>query len=319
MNGARRVEVLLTGGSGMLGQAIRRLAQASGSRWSIAAPTRKELDLTDRSAVGDYLAGQQFDIVIHAAARVGGIAANMANPVDFLVDNIEINTNVIDQARRAGVPHLLFLGSSCMYPKDHRSPLVEEDILAAPLEPTNEGYALSKIAGAKLCQYVSAQIGLAYRTLIPCNLYGPGDHFTPPHSHLVASVLHKLHEAKEQTTDTVEIWGDGSARREFLYVDDLARYILDLEPDRIGQLPAYLNLGFGKDFSVLDYYRIGASVVGYEGSFRFNLDAPTGMRRKLMSSQRAQRHGWRPTTGIEAGMAAAYEYYRTTIAASQGR
>lgn len=301
----------------MLGRAIRRLAPKLAPGWSIAAPGRKELDLTDRAAVAAYLADRSFDLVIHAAARVGGIAANVANPVEFLVDNLEINTNVIDQARRAGVRRLLFLGSSCMYPKDYRNPLVEEDLLAAPLEPTNEGYALSKIAGAKLCQYAAAQNGLAYKTLIPCNLYGPGDNFMPPHSHLVASVLHKLHEATQSGAPSVEIWGDGSARREFLFVDDLARYILGLDGSRMEALPDCLNIGFGQDYSVLEYYQIGASVVGFGGSFRFNLDAPTGMRRKLMSSARAKKLGWKPATGIEAGMTAAYAYYRGTLATSE--
>ena len=304
------MQVLLTGGSGLLGRALRRLAPAAAPAWSIVAPAHAELDLRDRQATARFFAAHRFDLVIHAAARVGGIAANIANPTAYLLDNLEINGNVIGEASRVRVPALLFLGSSCMYPKDLPRAIREEDLLSAPLEPTNEGYALSKIAGAKLCEFISAEQGLAFRTLIPSNLYGPGDHFEPGRSHLVAAALHKIHLAKLRGERSVEIWGDGTARREFLYVDDLARFILRSSPDSLRDQPMLMNVGTGIDHSILEYYRTGANVAGYSGGFSFNLEAPIGMRRKLLDSGRARDYGWTAPTDLATGMAAAYDDYR---------
>lgn len=304
------MQVLLTGGSGMLGSAIRRLAPEEAPDWSIIAPNHEHLDLQDRRATARFFASNQVDLVVHTAARVGGIASNIAHPVAYLLDNLEMNDSVIGEACRTRVPGLLFLGSSCMYPKDLPHDLREEDLLSAPLEPTNEGYALSKITAAKLCEFVAAQEGLAFRTLIPCNLYGPGDHYEPERSHLIPAILHKLHQAKTENAGQVEIWGDGTARREFLYVDDLARFILRCTPDTLRGQPSCLNVGTGRDHSVLDYYRIGAQVTGYGGGFTFNLEAPTGMKRKLLDSKRAREFGWSSPTDLTVGMAATYEAYR---------
>lgn len=304
------MQVLLTGGSGLLGGAIRRLAPELAPDWILVAPTHADLDLQDRQATARFFAASGIDLVIHAAARVGGIASNIAHPMAYLLDNLEINNNVLREACRAGVPGLLYLGSSCMYPKDIPRPIREEDLLSSPLEPTNEGYALSKIAGAKLCEFISMEQGLAFRTLIPPNLYGPGDHFAPERSHLVAAILHKLHVAKTRGERSVEIWGDGTARREFLYVDDLARFILRATPATLREQPLLLNVGTGSDHSVHDYYRIGAKVTGYTGGFSFNLDAPVGMRCKLLDSRRAGEYGWSTPTGLVTGMAAAYGDYQ---------
>jgi len=301
------MRALLTGGSGMLGSALRRLNV--GDSLEIVAPTRSELDLTDAAAVRAYLARDRFDLVVHAAAKVGGISANIADPAGFLQENIALNLAVIGGAAEAGVPQLLNIGSSCMYPKDYRQPLVETDILKAPLEPTNEGYALAKIVAARHCEYLSASGSLAYRTLIPCNLYGPGDSYAPDHSHLVASIIAKLHSAKRTGSSVVEIWGDGTARREFLYVDDLARWLLSLTDARIRGLPPYLNVGYGADLNVADYYRVAAALIGYDGEFSFDLSKPVGMRQKLMDSSLARSFGWAPETPVETGIARAYQSY----------
>lgn len=311
------MHVLLTGGGGMLGRAIRRLAPGVAPHWTILAPSHRELDLTNHGEATRFIGEGAFDLVVHAAARVGGIAANIADPIGFMLENLEINTNVIGSAREHKVPALLFAGSSCMYPKDSPDTLKEEHLLSGPLEPTNEGYALSKITGAKLCEYIASSDGLAYRTLIPCNLYGPGDHFEPERSHLVAAVLHKLHQAKISSRTEVEIWGDGTARREFLYVDDLARFILKSDAASLGEMPQYLNVGYGEDYSVADYYRMGAEAVGYSGSFTHNMEAPTGMKRKLMDSRRAQSYRWSAPTPPSEGLVATYQDYLARISADR--
>jgi GDP-L-fucose synthase len=303
------MRVLLTGGSGMLGSALRRANAGGEGRLDIVAPTRAELDLTDAPAVRAHMAGERYDLVIHAAAKVGGIGANIADPAGFLQQNIGLSLAVIGGAMETGIPRLLNIGSSCMYPKDYRQPLLEADILQGALEPTNEGYALAKIVAARYCEYLSAGGALAYRTLIPSNLYGPGDTYSPDRSHLVASIIAKLHSARRARSPAVEIWGDGTARREFLYVDDLARWIVGLTAARIDALPPYLNLGYGADLEVADYYRTAARVMGYEGDFAFDLGKPMGMRQKLMDSSLAGGFGWAPATPIEEGIARAYQSY----------
>jgi GDP-L-fucose synthase len=302
------MRILLTGGSGMLGSALRRLNREYG-RHDLVAPTRSELDLSDAAAVRTYLARERFDLIIHCAAKVGGIGANIADPAGFLKDNIALNIALIGEAAEARVPRLLNIGSSCMYPRDHRQPLVESDILTGPLEPTNEGYALAKIVAARHCEYLSSSGSFAYRTLIPCNLYGPGDNYAPACSHLVAGIIAKVHSAKQAQKPVVEIWGDGRARREFLYVDDLARWILGLSIDRISELPHHLNLGYGSDLSVADYYRVAADVIGFDGDFSFDLSKPTGMRQKLMDSSLASAFGWVAETSLEEGIARAYRAF----------
>jgi GDP-L-fucose synthase len=297
------MRVLLTGGAGMVGGAVRRLAPAI---WDIAAPARAALDLTDRAAVAHFLATRApFDLVIHAAGRVGGIAANMADQAAFLAENALMGLTLLTAARAARVPRLLNLGSSCMYPRDYRQPLVEGDLLAAPLEPTNEGYAIAKLATARLAQYIAAQDSVAWRTFIPCNLYGPGDRFDAARSHLLPAIILKVHTAMQAGAGSVEIWGDGTARREFLYVDDLAAFIVDAAP-RLEALPPVLNTGAGTDHSVRAYYEAVARVLGYRGRFTHNLAAPVGMARKLMDSSAARAHGWAPATTLADGIARTY-------------
>ncbi len=294
----------------MLGSAILQLNDKTGRPLEITAPRRQELDLTDGPAVAGFIRAGRFDLVIHTAAKVGGIAANMADPAGFLAQNLALNLAVIGGSASAGVPRLLNIGSSCMYPRDYRQPLVEDDILQAPLEPTNEGYALAKIVAARHCDYVSQWGERCYRTIIPCNLYGPGDSYSPDHSHLIASIIAKLHVAKTEGARTISIWGDGSARREFLYVDDLAAWIVHKAAPNVAALPQYLNVGEGTDHTVVEYYLAGAAIIGYDGEFTFDPSRPAGMRQKLMDSSRARREfGWSPSTSLTDGLRQAYEAY----------
>jgi len=264
-----------------------------------------------------HVAKVRPSLIIHAAGRVGGIAANMREPVAFLDENWQMGRNIILAAREAGVRKLINLGSSCMYPKDIEHPIREDDLLTGPLEPTNEAYAIAKIATQRLCSYVSAETpDLSYKTLIPCNLFGPYDTFDAHRSHLAAAVIHKLHEAKVAGAETVEIWGDGSARREFLFVRDLAEAIF-LAAERFDTLPPVVNIGAGIDHSVNDYYQIAADVLGYRGAFTHDLSKPVGMKRKLMDITLARTLGLESRTSLREGLAATYEHYLTAVHASR--
>ena len=300
-------KIYVAGYTGLVGSSVVRSLKARGYG-NLLLRTRSEVDLTDATAVNELMRDESPDVVILTAGKVGGIQANVADPVNFLVDNLRINNNVICAALNAGVKHMLYTGSSCMYPKDYRNPLKEEYLLAAPLEPTNEGYALAKISGAKLCEYCGRQYGVNYKTLIPCNLYGPGDHFNPGSSHLIAATIDKIYKAMAGGRRTVEIWGDGSARREFLYVDDLADFICDCL-ESIDRLPDYLNVGYGKDHTVLDYYKSAAEALGYDGEFVFDMSKPVGMATKLLDSSRAYEFGWNPKTSPIEGIRNTYDYY----------
>ncbi len=273
----------------------------------LITPGRNELDLLDQQAVAAYMANSKPDFVFHLAAKVGGIQANINEPVEFLADNLLMNTHVILEAMNAGVKRLVNLGSSCMYPRG-RDILRESDMLTGELEPTNEGYALAKISAAKLCEYINRTKGLMYKTVIPCNLYGRYDHFDVERSHMVPAVIRKLHEAKNIGALEVGIWGDGESRREFMYVDDLVDFLV-LAMERIEEFPGMVNVGLGYDYSVNDYYRIGAEVVGCEVGFVHDLSKPAGMRRKLMDVSGAEALGWKAKTTLEAGMRMTYFYF----------
>lgn len=302
------MRVLITGAAGMLGRALSEAWRDVRSGDTLIESTRADMDLRDSSAVAAAVKVIAPDVVIHAAARVGGIAANIAAPAEFLSDNLRIDTSVIGAALHADVEKFVYLGSSCMYPRDYRQPLVETDILQAPLEPTNEGYALAKIAGAKLCAYASLEHGVNYRVIIPSNLYGPHDHFGSAASHLVAAALHKAHLAKQSCADAIDVWGDGTARREFTYVGDLAGWIVE----NIGQVadwPETMNVGLGKDYSVREFYEAALRAVDYQAELKFDPSKPAGMKRKLMDSSLARQHGWNPRTDIEQGMVRTYSAY----------
>lgn len=304
------MRIFLTGGNGMLGRSVRRIANNMFPDLHIIAPTRSELDLSNSDAVSVFLAKQDFDVVIHSAALVGGIAANIARPIDFLVQNLRINDNVIMGAHAANIPNLLFLGSSCMYPKDFRQPLTETDLLAAPLEPTNEGYALSKITAAKLCDYISREPNRAYRTLVPCNLFGTDDHFGSEASHLLAAIVTKVVDAQAANENEITIWGSGKARREFLFVDDLVTFVLN-NISRINEFPSTMNVGYGTDHSVKEYYELVADIAKFQTTFKYDTTKPEGMMQKLMDSSLAtEKFEWSPKTSLKDAIGRVIDAYK---------
>jgi len=283
----------------MLGSSILTRAKRFGL--DVLYPLRAELDLRNESQIEEYFISHKIDVIIHCAARVGGISANIENPADFILENLVIDSNLLSIARNRKINKLIYFGSSCMYPRDFRQPLVEDDILAGPLEPTNESYAIAKIAAARVVTTTALQDELAWRVLIPSNLYGPGDNFDPSSSHIVASIITKVLEAKEKGLKEIEIWGDGGARREFTYVDDIAEFVIT-NLSRISDWDLTMNIGIGVDHSVREYYEKVCKVLGYEGKFTYDVSKPAGMRQKLMSSETARLHGWNPSTNLDEGL-----------------
>lgn len=303
------MRVLITGASGMVGQ---NLANHEGLKsFELLTPERAELDLFNFEAIKKYLAAKKPDLIVHCAGKVGGIQANIREPVAFLVQNIDINRNLILAARESGIKKFLNLGSSCMYPRDHMDALKEEQVLKGELEPTNEGYAIAKIMAQRLCEYISREdSSFQYKTLIPCNLYGRYDHFDPAQSHLIPAVIKKLHDAKIKNEKTVEIWGDGTARREFMYSEDLADCVWECLR-RFEEVPALMNVGLGHDYSINDYYSVAAKVMGYQGTFKHDLSKPTGMKRKLVDVSLVTKFGWKSRYSLEEGLKRSYEYFLT--------
>lgn len=303
--------ILLTGGGGMVGRNL--LEHPAISDFEVLAPRSTELNLCDFVAVKAYLHKHQPDMVIHAAGKVGGIQANMREPVSFLVENLEMGKNVVLASHHAGVKQLLNLGSSCMYPRNHYEPLRESMVLQGELEPTNEGYALAKAMTARLCGYIVRENpDYSYKTLIPCNVYGRYDKFNPSHSHLIPAIIHKLHQAKQKGLKSVEIWGDGTARREFMYAADLADLIVRAIKD-FDSLPDVMNVGLGHDYSVSDYYQAVAEVIGYKGKFTYDTTKPVGMARKLVNIDRQKSWGWVAKTSLNFGIKNTYEYYLESL------
>ena len=277
--------------------------------FDILAPRSSELDLRDMGKVEVYLTKFRPDMVIHSAGKVGGIQANMGEPVGFLLDNLDIGRNIVWASRLTGVRRLLNLGSSCMYPRNQNGPLKEEMVLKGELEPTNEGYALAKVVTARLCEYIVREDShFQYKTFIPCNLYGRHDKFDPANSHLIPAIIYKVHQAKQEGKKNVEIWGDGKARREFMYAGDLADALVQAIND-FDVLPAMMNVGFGHDYSINEYYQAAAEVMEYTGTFVHDLSKPVGMTRKLVSVERQQVWGWNAQTNLKAGIDSAYQFY----------
>lgn len=302
-----KLRILLTGGGGMVG---RNLLEHTGiSEFDMLAPSSKELDLRDYNSVQSYLQKSKPDMVIHAAGKVGGIHANMREPVSFLMDNLDMGRNVVWAAHQNGVRKLLNLGSSCMYPRNHLEPMKEEMILKGELEPTNEGYAIAKVATARLCEYIMRENSVyQYKTLIPCNIYGRFDKFDPKHSHLLPAITHKVHQAMQSRSTTVEIWGDGTAKREFMYAGDLADAIMRAI-NHFDTLPTYMNVGLGHDYTINEYYEAAAKVIGYTGNFVHNLTKPVGMARKLVDTQKQIAWGWQAQSSLQAGIKKTYDFY----------
>lgn len=301
------MKILLTGARGMVGRNI--VERADSHEFQLLAPTSEELDLRNYARVEAYLGVHRPDAVIHCAGKVGGIQANIREPVSFLVENWDIGRNIVLAARQCGVGKLLNLGSSCMYPKGHSEGLSEDMILTGSLEPTNEGYALAKIATAKLCEYISREDpALQYKTLIPCNLYGRYDNFDPARSHLIPAIIHKMHVAVQTGQQQVQIWGDGEARREFMYAGDLADAVMRAIGN-FESLPSIMNLGLGFDYTINEYYSAVAEVLGYVGEFSHDLSKPVGMARKLVDVRLQADWGWMPAHSLREGVVKTYEFY----------
>lgn len=302
-----KLKILLTGGGGMVGR--NTLEHPSIGDFEILAPRSSELDLRDFKAVQSYLSQHRPDLIVHAAGKVGGIQANMREPVGFLMDNLDMGRNIVWAAQQVGIKKLINLGSSCMYPRNHSEPLVEEMVLKGELEPTNEGYALAKVTTARLCEYIVREdSSFQYKTLIPCNIYGRFDKFDPAHSHLVPAIIHKIHQAKANGEQAVEIWGDGNARREFMYGGDLADAIVRAV-NTFDSLPATMNVGLGHDYTINEYYEAAAAVMGYTGGFEHDLGKPVGMARKLVSVERQKAWGWTAQHNLREGIEKTYRYY----------
>ena len=315
MNSMPRIYV--AGHLGMVGSAIVRRLEKQGHR-NLILRTRHELDLTDQAAVRDFFALAKPHQVYMAAAKVGGIHANNSFPADFIYQNLMVQANVIDAAFRNGVKKLLYLGSSCIYPKMAPQPMQETALLTGTLEPTNEPYAIAKIAGIKLCESYNRQFGashgLDYRSVMPTNLYGPGDNYHPENSHVIPALIRRFHEAKVNQAPMVPIWGTGTPRREFLYVDDMAAasvHVMNLELTaytmHTDPMLSHINVGCGEDITINNLALIISRVVGYQGKISFDTSKPDGPPRKLMDSKRLEALGWRPEMKLEKGLALAYE------------
>ena len=284
-------------------------AHAHANDWLVVAPSSQQLDLTNWTQTRSFIASLKPDCIIHAAGLVGGIQANMSRPAEFLTTNMLIGMNLISAAREAGVLRLINIGSSCMYPRNAHNPLHEDQILTGELEPTNEGYALAKICAARLCSYIrEEEPKFNYKTLIPCNIYGPYDSFSPEKSHLIPAIIAKLHHAYQANESQVEIWGDGTARREFMYAPDLADAVWKCANDP-NSLPQDMNIGVGDDHSINEYYAAVAKVIGWEGKFVHDITKPVGMKQKLVDISHQQKWGWMPQTSLIDGITKTYEFF----------
>ena len=311
----------------MVGSAIvRRLLAQGVPEDDIVTRTSSELDLTNQAAVRAFFAEAQIDEVYLAAAKVGGIHANNTRPAEFIYENLVIEANVIDAAFRSGVKRLLFLGSSCIYPKLAEQPMREDALLTGTLESTNEPYAIAKIAGIKLCESYNRQYGeshgIDYRSVMPTNLYGPGDNYHPELSHVIPGLIRRFHESKEQGAPEVVVWGTGTPRREFLYVDDMAAacvHVMRLPKSGYDKhtepMLSHINVGYGDDVSIAELATLVARVVGFEGDIVYDTDRPDGTPQKLLDSARLNSLGWRPQVGLEEGLRRAYADFCSSVGA----
>jgi GDP-L-fucose synthase len=294
------MKVFLTGGRGMLGQHLKTELESLGHL--VLAPTSSELDLRDSVATSDFMGQTSIDAVIHSAAVVGGIQANIDGGGRFLTENLEIDHAVIFAARKANIENFIYIGSSCMYPANRMDPLRVSDLLSGPLEPTNASYALAKIAGTKAVEAFDSADNLNWKTFVASNLYGPGDHFEPGRSHLLAAIISKVQIAKEENSHQIVMWGDGKVRREFTFVIDFAKWVAE-SVSKLHDFPSIVNVGCGEDFTVEEFYEIAMQELGFEGELVSDLSKPNGNLRKLMDSTIARGLGWKPSTTIKQGIA----------------
>ncbi len=310
------MRIYVAGHGGMVGSAIVRRLIDRPDVEEILTRTRAELDLIDQAATRAFLQGERPDVVVLAAAKVGGIHANNTYPADFIYDNLMIEANVIRESFAAGVERLLFLGSSCIYPKYAEQPIREEALLTGTLEPTNEPYAVAKIAGIKLCESYNRQHGVDYRSVMPTNLYGPEDNFHPEDSHVLPALLRRFHEAVEDGREEVVVWGSGEPRREFLHVDDMAEaslFVLDLPKEAYCEatrpMLSHLNVGTGTDLTIAELARTIARVTGFEGQIQFDTSKPDGVARKLMDVSRLNELGWKARIPMRDGVESTYQWF----------
>ena len=299
-------KIYIAGHRGMVGSALYRKLMDRGYH-NFIFRTHSELDLTNQREVDAFFKEERPDYVFLAAARVGGIAANMAAPVEFLLENMQIQCNVISNAYKYNTKKLMFLGSSCIYPKDGQQPLKEEYLMTGVLEPTNEGYAIAKIAGLKLCEFYRKQYGADFISVMPCNLYGYNDNFSENGSHIVPGLIRRFHEAKEKGKKSVTIWGTGQVYRELLFADDMADACVFLMNNYSEDI--FVNIGYGKDYTVMEIAEAVKKVVGYEGEILTDPSKPEGMYRKIVDSSRLNNLGWVPNYSLDEGLKLTYEWY----------
>ena len=306
------LKILLTGSSGFLGKNIceQYWRLEKNKNFRLYNPTSKDLNLLDKESVKKYLKSICPDLIIHSAGVVGGIQANIAHPVKFMTVNTIMANSLISSAYEVGIPHLLNIGSSCMYPKDASSPLKEDYLFKGLCEPTNEGYAISKLYAQRLCQYINLERGTHnYKTIIPCNLYGRWDTFTNEKSHMIPAAISKIHKAKINNSNEVLVWGNGTARRENMFASDIAGFILGIIK-KFNLLPDIMNIGMGVDHSVIDYYKYISKIIGYQGKMVYDNNKPEGIKQKLVCIKRQQEVGWMPETDIVKGLNITYEFFK---------
>lgn len=306
----KNASIYVAGHRGLVGSALVRRLQADGFG-NLVLRTSAELDLRNQSAVDRFFEDTKPEFVFLAAAKVGGIQANDSYPADFLRDNLQIQTNIIDAAYRNGTQKLLFLGSSCIYPKHAPQPMPENCLLTGPLEPTNEWYAIAKIAGLKMCQAYRRQYGFNAISVMPTNLYGPGDNFDLQNSHVLPALIRKFHDAKQRDSASVAVWGTGTPRREFLHVDDLADACIHLMETY--EREELINVGWGQDVSIAELAALVSKAVGFRGSHAFDTSKPDGTPRKLLDTSRINQLGWRPTIKLESGIETTYRWFQSNL------
>lgn len=306
----KKDKIFIAGARGMVGSALAACLYGEGYD-NLLAPSHSELDCIDQLAVRNYLQAHKPQVVVIAAAKVGGIWANMTYPAEFIYENLMIGSNLIHESHQADIPRLLYLGSTCIYPREAPQPMAEEVLLTGPLEETNEAYALAKIACIKMCQFYRAQYGRSYISAMPTNLYGPGDNYHPENSHVIPGLLRRFHEAKSSGSQTVQIWGTGQARREFLYVEDLARALLHLLQHY--DEPGHINVGSLEEVAILHLAKQVALAVGYKGRIIHDLSKPDGMPRKKTDLSRILSLGWKPTISLEEGLKRTYQAFKNSL------
>ena len=298
--------VLITGASGFVGQNFTSDFRVSD--YNILSPSSTDLNLLNKEAVLVYLESKKPDIIINAAGKVGGILRNIKDQYSFLLENTTININLISAAKEKKIKNFINLSSSCIYPNNFDEPIKESDLLTDKLEKTNEGYALAKIIGLKMTDYISNDTDYNYKTIIPCNLFGPNDNFDINFGHMIPSVMHKIHLAKTNNDKMVTIWGDGNSRREFMYIKDLIDFIY-YSIENIQKLPNFINVGVGFDYTINEYYKMISKVIGYKGNYKFDLSKPQGMKRKLVDISLLNDLGWKHKYQVEVGLEETYKFY----------